>query len=77
MYYWISGPAGALHAERKTRNLVALYEQYKDKGFTVYSVSLDDNRDAWMQAIRSDKLNWPSHVSQLQNGIPVQRLHTM
>lgn len=51
---------------KENPNLVALYEQYKDKGFTVYSVSLDDNRDAWMQAIRSDKLNWPSHVSQLQ-----------
>ncbi|MCB9019294.1 MAG: redoxin domain-containing protein [Chitinophagales bacterium] len=51
---------------KENPNLVALYEQYKDKGFTVYSVSLDDNRDAWMQAIRSDKLSWPSHVSQLQ-----------
>lgn len=47
-------------------NVVATYEKYKDKGFTVYSVSLDENRDAWMQAITADNLSWPNHVSDLK-----------
>lgn len=52
-------------------NIVAAYRKYKDtkfknaKGFTVYSVSLDQNRDAWMKAIAKDELEWPYHVSDL------------
>lgn len=51
--------------------IVALYNKYKDKGFTVYSVSLDgvpnqpSPRDAWQTAIKEDKLDWPYHVSEL------------
>src|SRR6188768_3737741 len=38
--------------------VVAAYNKYKDmkykkaKGFTIYSVSLDQNKDAWMKAIQ-------------------------
>lgn len=52
-------------------NIVAAYNKYKDvkfkagKGFTIYSVSLDQNRDAWMKAIKQDNLSWPYHVSDL------------
>jgi thiol-disulfide isomerase/thioredoxin len=52
-------------------NLVHLYNSYKDKkfrggdGFTIYSVSLDLNKDAWTEAIKSDGLIWESHVSDL------------
>jgi hypothetical protein len=42
-----------------------MYNKYKDKGFTVYSVSLDDNVEAWKTAIASDGLTWPNHVSDL------------
>jgi thiol-disulfide isomerase/thioredoxin len=47
-------------------NIVAAYNKYKSKGFTVYSVSLDKERGAWMNAIAVDGLTWPSHVSDLQ-----------
>lgn len=54
-------------------NLVAAYNKYRDlqfkggeKGFTVYSVSLDMNKAAWMAAITKDKLVWPWHVSDLK-----------
>lgn len=47
-------------------NVVRMYEKYKDKGFTVYSVSLDNNRDAWLRAIEEDNLSWPNHVSDLK-----------
>ncbi len=52
-------------------NVVAAYHKYKDmkfksgKGFTVYSVSLDQNKEAWTKAIAKDGLEWPSHVSDL------------
>ncbi|MGI4865810.1 MAG: redoxin domain-containing protein [Janthinobacterium lividum] len=49
-------------------NVVKAYNQYKDKGkgFTVYSVSLDDDKDRWTKAIAADGLAWPNHVSDLQ-----------
>ena len=45
---------------------------YKDKklkggkGFTVYSVSLDMNENAWKKAIQQDSLLWQYHVSELK-----------
>jgi peroxiredoxin len=47
-------------------NLVRVYNAYKDKGFTIYSVSLDSDRSAWVNAIKQDKLSWAYHVSDLQ-----------
>lgn len=47
-------------------NVVKVYEKYKSQGFTVFSVSLDSNRDRWDAAIQQDKLSWPYHVSDLQ-----------
>lgn len=46
-------------------NVVNAFQKYKDKGFTVYGVSLDRNREEWMQAIQQDKLTW-THVSDLK-----------
>lgn len=51
--------------------VVAAWAKYKDQklkngnGFTVYSVSLDQNKEAWQQGINTDGLVWPSHVSDL------------
>jgi peroxiredoxin len=46
-------------------NVVRMYNKYKDKGFTIYGVSLDDNRDAWLAAIKKDGLPW-THGSELK-----------
>ncbi|HIP35890.1 MAG TPA: AhpC/TSA family protein [Crocinitomix sp.] len=46
-------------------NVVAAYNKFKDKGFTVYSVSLDTDKTAWEAAIKSDNLSWSNHVSDL------------
>ena len=68
-------------------HVVAAYNQYKDKGFTVFGVSLDnpDGREAWLKAIEDDKLTW-TQVSDLKgwgneaaklyavNGIPANFL---
>lgn len=47
-------------------NVVKLYNKYKDKGFTVYSVSLDKDKARWEGAIKQDNLAWPNHVSDLK-----------
>ena len=46
-------------------NVVAAYNKYKDKGFTILGVSLDDNKDKWVEAIKKDGLTW-THVSDLK-----------
>jgi len=46
-------------------NVVAAYQKFKDKGFDIYSVSLDQKADKWKEAIEADKLIWASHVSDL------------
>lgn len=47
-------------------NVVAAYNKYKDKGFTVFSVSFDKDKGAWEKAIAADGLIWPNHVSDLK-----------
>jgi thiol-disulfide isomerase/thioredoxin len=45
--------------------VVNAYNTYKNKNFTVLGVSLDQNRDKWLQAIRADNLSW-TQVSDLK-----------
>lgn len=46
-------------------NVVANYNKYKSKGFDVFSVSLDKEKNAWTEAIKKDGLVWPWHISDL------------
>lgn len=46
-------------------NVVRVYNKYKDKGFTVFGVSLDRRKEDWLQAIQQDGLTW-THVSDLK-----------
>ncbi|MEP7319259.1 MAG: TlpA disulfide reductase family protein, partial [Panacibacter sp.] len=50
---------------RENPNVVAAYNQFKDKNFTILSVSIDQDRVNWLQAIKTDNLLW-THVSDLQ-----------
>ena len=71
--FWASwcGPC-----RQENPNVVANYEKYKDQGFTIYSVSLDQDKEAWMKAIDADNLSWSSHVSDLEGwGSPVASLY--
>jgi peroxiredoxin len=40
------------------KNLVKLYSKYKDKGFEILGVSLDDSKNAWKKAVNKDKITW-------------------
>lgn len=70
---------------KENPNVVKAFKRFKDKGFTVYGVSLDRNKEDWVQAIAQDGLTW-THVSDLKyfqseaartydiNGIPYSLL---
>ncbi len=46
-------------------NVVAAFNQYKSKNFTVLGISLDLQKSAWLKAIYQDQLAW-THISDLQ-----------
>ncbi|RYZ55613.1 MAG: AhpC/TSA family protein [Chitinophagaceae bacterium] len=46
-------------------NVVKSYNKFKDKNFTVLGVSLDQQKQAWINAIEKDNLKW-TNVSDLQ-----------
>jgi peroxiredoxin len=71
--FWASwcGPC-----RKENPNVVKAFDKYKDKGFFILGVSLDqpNAKDKWMKAIHDDGLTW-SHVSDLQywkNAVAVQ-----
>ena len=51
---------------RDNPNVVKMYHEYKNKGFDIFSVSLDKSADRWAQAVAQDGLVWKSHVSDLK-----------
>jgi thiol-disulfide isomerase/thioredoxin len=60
--FWASwcGPC-----RKENPNVVAMYKKYHAKGFEIFGVSLDDNKDKWMKAVEADGLVW-NHVSDLR-----------
>lgn len=49
---------------QESPTLVRLFNQYKDRGFTIVSVSVDDKKDKWIEAIQKDGLVW-TNVSEV------------
>lgn len=60
--FWASwcGPC-----RKENPNVVRLYKMYNKKGFDVFSISLDEEKDKWIEAIQKDGLTW-THVSELK-----------
>lgn len=69
IHFWASwyGPGRWLNPKR-----VLTYTEFRDKefknghGFEIYSVSIDNQREKWLDAIEKDNLFWPYHVSDLK-----------
>jgi thiol-disulfide isomerase/thioredoxin len=47
-------------------NVVSAYNKYRDKGFTIYSVSLDKEANAWKNSINNLGMTWEANVSDLK-----------
>src|SRR5690606_6202173 len=60
--FWASW---CMPCRKENPHLVKMYNQYKDRGFTILGVSLDNNPGSWMRAIKDDQLTW-TQVSDLQ-----------
>lgn len=60
--FWASwcGPC-----RQENPNVVAAYNQFKNKNFTILGVSLDEDKSAWQKAIEKDHLTW-NHMSDLK-----------
>lgn len=60
--FWASW---CIPCRRENPNVVQAFNKYKDKNFTILGVSLDKQKEAWLDAIEHDKLAW-TQVSDLQ-----------
>lgn len=49
---------------KENPNLLKTYKRFHPKGFEIFAVSLDQDKDSWLKAIKDDNLIW-NHVSDL------------
>lgn len=47
-------------------NVVRMYQKYHDAGLEIYSVSMDNKKEAWTKAIGDMRMTWENHVSDLK-----------
>ena len=62
---------------RELPNVKEVYAKYHSKGFEVISISLDDNRDKWVGAIKKHQLPWLQLSSLKGWKCPVAKLYNV
>lgn len=59
LHFWGSW-CGPCRAENP--HLAAIYQQYQGLGFEIFSIGIEQNKEAWQRAIERDNLIWPFHT---------------
>jgi peroxiredoxin len=54
------------YCKEANQELISLYSTFKPHGFEIFSVSVDSKKDAWINAIKNQKLSWPYHGCDLK-----------
>ncbi len=53
--FWASW---CLPCRASNKKLARLYPKYREKGFEIFGVSVDEEKGDWLKAIRKDKITW-------------------
>jgi len=72
--FWFTGNTNSL---LDNRELLEIYKKYKGKGFEIYQVALDTNRDEWISAVESANLPWISVCEGSANGSQAAMLYNV
>ena len=72
--FWASwcGPC-----RKEMPNVVKAYAKFKDKGFEIFGVSLDKEKERWVEAIGKDGITWPQVSDLMQWESQVVRLYNI
>jgi peroxiredoxin len=72
--FWASW---CLPCRQENPNVVAAFKKYNSKKFTVLSISIDSKtgRQAWLQAIKTDKLPWAQAIDHYNAAASVKNLY--
>ena len=73
MHFWASWDE---ESRQRHRELTTIKEKYKNRNFDILGVSIDTDRQAWVQAIAEDSVTWRQacDFDGWETGL-VQRMH--
>ena len=54
--------------------LVSFYNEIKNEKFEIIGVSLDENKEQWMEAVKKNKMTWPQ-MADLKKSLPATELY--